>query len=111
VRPAIELARTKFIFLPADGARLTFIGDYSNHVDSMEAYRVYPNTISGFTPAAGPFPGLGYNTDTDTQPRMTVSSGGLSLRWDHWAYVSHSDAALEARNRDSVSKHEVAHAA
>jgi len=74
--------RSKLIFEPSDATKFTLIGDYADHRDSMTAYRVYRNTISGFTPAAGPFPDIGYNTDTDTQPVFDLSAGGASLRWD-----------------------------
>ena len=74
--------RSKLIFEPSDDTKFTLIGDYADHRDTMTAYRVYRNTVSGFTPAAGPFPDIGYDTDTDVQPVFDLTSGGVSLRWD-----------------------------
>ena len=74
--------RAKMIFEPVGGTKFTLIGDYSDHRDSVAAYRVFRNTVSGFTPALGPVPDIGYDTDTDVQPLTDTWAAGGSLRWD-----------------------------
>ena len=74
--------RSKIVFTPSHATKLTLIGDYSDHRDSYLTNVVAPGTISGFEPAAGPAPSLGWNTNDDLTPKTTVKAGGVSLRWD-----------------------------
>src|SRR5690606_18561080 len=61
-------ARTKLRFRAGETTTFTLAADYSDRRDSFAAFRVSPDTISGFVPERGPFPSLGYDTETDTQP-------------------------------------------
>lgn len=74
--------RSKLIFAPSDSTKFTLSGDYSNRRDSLSAYRVFPDTISGYVRTAGRFPAIGYDVDTDTQPHNDLWVAGGSLRWD-----------------------------
>jgi len=75
-------ARTKLRFRAGETTTFTLAADYSDRRDSFAAFRVSPDTISGFVPERGPFPSLGYDTETDTQPVNDLWTGGGSLRWD-----------------------------
>jgi len=73
--------RSKWVLEPAEGTKLTLIGDYADRKDSMIALYVHPGTVSLTTPN-DPVPNVGYDIYTDTQPVVKLYSGGVSLRLD-----------------------------
>ncbi|EQB13390.1 TonB-dependent receptor [Sphingobium lactosutens] len=74
--------RSKMVFAPRDGTKFTLIGDYATHRDSFITNVVRGGTVSGYFPAAGPVPDLGYDAFNDTAPVTTTKGGGVSLRYD-----------------------------
>jgi len=74
--------RSKVLFDPIDGTRFTLIGDYSSTRNTLETGVVAPGRISGWTPAAGPIPDLGYNADFNGPNLHQGWDGGVSLKWD-----------------------------
>lgn len=75
-------ARSKLIFSPSESTKFTLIGDYSDRRDTMTGYAILPGTLSGYDPAAGPAPDLGYDINTSVHPNFELVAGGGSLRWD-----------------------------
>lgn len=74
--------RSKLVFEPSSATKFALIGDYSDRRDTMTGYAIFPGTLSGYDPAAGPAPDLGYDTNTSIQPGFDLWAGGVSLRWD-----------------------------
>jgi len=74
--------RTKWLWTPHDGTRVTLIVDYENLDDTPISRRVIrPGSYSAFEPGV-PQPDLGYDTDSHTDPVHFVHSEGASLKWE-----------------------------
>jgi iron complex outermembrane receptor protein len=73
--------RSKWVYTPLNGTKLTFIADYEDVLDRLLLLAVKPGSISHFVPGV-PQPDLGYNANDNYLPDHTIKSGGVSLRWD-----------------------------
>jgi outer membrane receptor protein involved in Fe transport len=73
--------RSKWIFEPGVGTKLTLVGDYANLKKNI-FYSPYGANILPQSFRAAPFTGSIYDTDVDYAPPSTSKSGGVSLRVD-----------------------------
>jgi iron complex outermembrane recepter protein len=73
--------RTKWLWTPQEGTKVTLIVDYENLDDTNLTTVIRPGSYSAFEPGV-PQPDLGYNTDSHTDPVHFVHSEGASLNWE-----------------------------
>ena len=76
-------ARSKILFNPLEGTRLTLIADYSGTKNTLESAAPTPGLINGNLGAAsGPRPDLGYNANFNGPDLHEGYGTGVSLKWD-----------------------------
>lgn len=79
-------ARSKFVFEPSSETKLTLIGDYFSRLNSFGAYTSAPGApiVSRLPGQAVPAtsPDLGYDVNTNVQPRTESRGHGVSGRID-----------------------------
>lgn len=74
--------RSKWVFKPAEGTKITVIGDFADLKGSMNAFRTLPGTVNGFNPARGPEPDYGWDSNSTYTSNTRNKSGGVSLKWE-----------------------------
>lgn len=74
--------RSKWVWTPSSLTRITLIGDYSNTSNSINAVIPVPGTVSGYNPAGGPQPDLGYDSLSDTRNFVRGWAAGGTLILD-----------------------------
>lgn len=74
--------RSKWLFEPGVGTKITLIGDYSRAKGSLNAAAVRPGTRSAFLAGTPIAPDLGYDLVNDQPISQTAKAWGASLRAD-----------------------------
>lgn len=75
--------RSKVVYTPLDGTKITLISDYSNVRTTIGSTQVIlPGTLNGWLPHATPAPNLGWNSDQDGPNLHSGYAWGESLTWE-----------------------------
>lgn len=94
-------ARSKWVYTPADGTKVTFIGDYSQADNSMNGQKLAPGSVPSPTYGAGPQPAQGpWDMYADADPHFRNSNEGASLKVEQsldWFNVSNLAAYRNSR--------------
>lgn len=73
--------RSKWQWEAGDSTSFILIGDYSDISETKNPLQIQPGTLSGYAPANGVAPDLGYDTTTDYRNYRRGWSAGGSLKW------------------------------
>jgi iron complex outermembrane receptor protein len=74
------MVRSKWVFDPAEGTKVTLIGDYSDSSDTATSKAALRGTVNPFYRSKGPAPDLGYDTVNNSPDVRSGWSAGGSLK-------------------------------